>query len=286
MTDLTISEDYLKKHIRQSLAEDLAGGDLTTELTLTENPVVHGQLKSRESGILAGRVLSEKVFHLVDQYVSGPGSIQIEWAVEDGEQVSGGATLAFLRGPVKQLLAAERVALNYLQQLSGVATLTGRFVEHAAPYGTKIYDTRKTIPHFRKLQKYAVRCGGGYNHRKDLSEAVIIKDNHKEAVGNLKEALARVETEKEVVVEIHKRSELELLNNFDIDVLMLDNMKAGEIEEILPELPSELPVEASGGINLSNVEVYASTGISRLSVGSLTHSFDSLDISLELVLNE
>lgn len=277
---------YLEDHVREALNEDLGEGDLTTENFLTENPTVSGRFLACEAGVLAGRVLVEVTYRVLADLLSASGKVEFDWEATDGTNVGEADCLGRLRGPAKLLLAGERVALNYLQQLSGVATLTAALVDRAAPYGAEIYDTRKTVPHHRQLQKYAVRCGGGRNHRLTLSEALIIKDNHKFLAEDPVAAMEALETDREVIVELHAPRELEWIKDFDIDVLMLDNMTPGEIEEILPEIPSGYQVEASGGINRGNVEAYAATGISRLSVGRLTHSFDSLDVSFEMIGNE
>ena len=287
MTDILreIDEDYLLEHIQTSLKEDIGSGDITTEATVAAQLVGKGSLVSREEGVVAGVGLVGLIYKQLATQFPGEPEFEFSPLKTDGEKIGENELIAEIEGPLNLLLTGERVALNYLQQLSGVATATARLVAIAAPYAVKIYDTRKTVPHLRLLQKYAVCCGGGYNHRISLADAVMIKDNHKLAAGGLKNALEKLNFDGEIVVEIHDSCELAEIANFDIDVLMLDNMKPEQVKEIIPDLPAGVEIEISGGINEQNIEPYCEAGVDRVSVGSLTHSFKSLDISFGLIQN-
>lgn len=278
---------FLDEHVKASLQEDLAGGDITSRQTLKKGLEGRATAVSRDPGVVAGSQLVTKVYSVLPEIdnVSKPRSLEFNWLVDDGEKIEKEQKLFEVKGELYHLLAGERIALNYLQQLSGVATETFRMVEVAREFGVDIYDTRKTIPHHRLLQKYAVSCGGGKNHRLTLGEAVMIKDNHKLAAGGLRKALGRLETERPLIVEIHEQKELNIISDFDIDVLMLDNMQPELVRDIVLGLPENQIVEISGGITMDNLKQYCKTGVDRISVGSLTHSFDSLDVSFGLVQN-
>lgn len=281
-----LSDDFLVEHLLVSLVEDLGDGDVTTTSVVDETQSARANIRAKETGVLAGRKLAGLTFELLHrEFMQKQSNLEIEWKYPDGKKVNPGKVVAEIEGDVETILTGERVALNYLQQLSGVASLTHRFVEIADPYDVKIYDTRKTSPHHRNIQKYAVRCGGGNNHRVNLSEAVMIKDNHKELAGGLRPALQSLETDVPVVVEIHDETELEVLEDFDIDVIMLDNFDTSEVKQLVPRLPEGPEVEVSGGIDLNTVESYCQAGIDRVSVGALTHSPRSMDLSLELILD-
>jgi len=176
----------------------------------------------------------------------------------------------------------------YDQQLSGVATTVRKLVDLAEPHGVEVCDTRKTVPHMRRLQKYAVRKGGATNHRMDLSETVLVKDNHKELAGGLENYLDLLTTDRSVIVEIHNMDELVILKDyrgtedFDIDIVMLDNFEPTDVKTVVRDLPDEWTAEVSGGITTDNIQAYCSTGVDRVSVGAITHSFDSLDLSLSI----
>lgn len=239
--------------------------------------------------MLAGRRAAELAFREAPSRVEEP-HWRFDWTVRDGEPLPGDGRLAEITGPLDGILTGERVALNYLGQLSGTAAAIRRLVDVADPHGVDVYDTRKTTPHLRRLQKYAVRCGGGRNHRLTLGDAVMIKDNHKRAAGGAVPLLERLEGDPTVVVEIHDPDELEeagLLDGsdpaiFDIDVIMLDNVAATDLEDYLAEIPESVSVEVSGGLGPENLEGYCRAGVDRVSVGSPTHSFSSLDVSLRV----
>lgn len=288
MTLAPPEDAFLRDHVRHSLAEDLGGGDVTTRL-LQETPRVTARLVAREEGVLAGRRAAELAFREAPSRAEEPGW-RFDWSVRDGQALPGDGRLVEIAGPLDGILTGERVALNYLGQLSGTAAAVRRLVKIAAPHGVDVYDTRKTVPHLRRLQKYAVRCGGGRNHRLTLADAVMIKDNHKRAAGGVVPLLERLEKDTTVVVEIHDLHELEepgLLDGpdpaiFDIDVIMLDNVATADLGEYLAALPESVSVEVSGGLGPGNLEEYCRAGVDRVSVGSPTHSFSSLDVSLRI----
>ncbi len=278
------------EHLLTSLREDVVDRDVTTEELSNPDQTVEAQVESCEKGVLAGLGLFERIFELLPEISSRFGSEppMIQSSSRDGDEVQPNQSILELTGPAQDILSAERVALNYLQQLSGVATSTRKLVDLAEPHGVKVSDTRKTVPHLRQLQKYAARKGGAINHRMDLSGAVLVKDNHKKLAGGLRNYLEMLKTDRSVIVEIHELDELVVLENFrgsedfDIDIVMLDNFEPSDLKTVTLNLPEEWDSEVSGGITIENVEAYCSTGIDRISVGAITHSFNSLDLSLNL----
>lgn len=278
------------EHLLRSLREDAVNRDITTEGLPDPDQIVEAQVESRDKGVLVGVGLFERIFALLPDLSSRfTGEVPtVQRFYQDGDEVQLDQTILELTGPAQSILAGERVALNYLQQLSGVATATRQLTDLADPHDVEVCDTRKTVPHFRPLQKYAVRQGGGINHRMDLSEAVMIKDNHKNLAGGLRNYLEVLETDRPVIVEIHDVNELPVLEDFrysedfDIHIVMLDNFEPSDLKTVTLNLPEEWAAEVSGGINMENIEAYCSTGIDRVSVGAVTHSFDSLDLSLSI----
>jgi nicotinate-nucleotide pyrophosphorylase (carboxylating) len=219
------------------------------------------------------------VFQTVDS------GIAVEELAQDGEPLASGEVVAHLRGPLAGILTAERVALNFLTRLSGIATLTSRFVNAVAPYPAVILDTRKTIPGWRKLEKYAVRCGGGRNHRLGLYDQVLVKDNHIAACGSISKAVERVRAAAlgvPIEVEVRTLAELEEALALGVDRILLDNMDLPTLREAVRLAGGRVPLEASGGITLENVVQVAACGVDFISVGALTHSAPALDLSLEL----
>jgi len=262
-----------------AIREDLPGGDPTSESIVAEGAVSKGVFLAKEDGVLAGIDVAGRVFERID------ASIRFEKARNDGESFTFGDVLARVNGPSLSLLKAERTSLNFLQRLSGIATFARAFVE--AVRGTKagILDTRKTTPGWRALEKYAVRMGGGVNHRMSLSDMVLVKDNHLALAGSVGEALTRIRGRVPVgmAVEVEVRS-LEQAREAlagGATMLMLDNMASEEMREVVDWIAGRVPVEASGRMSLEGVQAVARLGVDYISVGALTHSFRSLDISLE-----
>ena len=268
--------------IELTLTEDIGIGDITTESTVQPSQRGVGTIISKSSGVIAGLPVAQRVFEKVDE------SLDFRPRVSDGEQVQRMTPIAEVEGAVQSILIGERTALNFLQRLSGTTTLTAQFVVAAAKYDAKIIDTRKTIAGWRTLQKYAVRVGGGYNHRFGLYDGVLIKDNHIVAAGGIGQAieLARATVAHTVKIEV----EVETLDQVDealvagADIILLDNMSINLMRAAVKEIGKAVLTEASGGITLDEVEAVAATGVDLISVGALTHSAMPLDISLDLEL--
>ena len=265
--------------IRLALREDIGSGDVTTEATVPSGARGRGEIIAKARGIVCGLPVAAAAFRAVDEEIS------LIPRVRDGEPVQPGDVVAEVEGPLRGILAAERTALNFLSRLSGIATLTARFVEAVAPYRAVILDTRKTTPGWRVLEKYAVRCGGGRNHRMGLYDMVLIKDNHVKACGSIAEAVRRVRAAGVTVpieVEVQSLAELKETLELGVDRVLLDNFSVEEIAEAVRITAGRVPLEASGGVTLENAAVIAATGVDYISVGALTHSAPALDLSLEL----
>lgn len=267
--------------VQRALDEDLQStGDITTRALIPPEARGKAHIVLREDGVVAGLPLASMTFRLLD------GRVNFHSLAADGNRVPAGTDIARVEGPVVGILEGERTALNFLQRLSGIATLTSRFVELAAPYGAEILDTRKTTPGLRVLEKYAVRAGGGRNHRMGLFDAVLIKDNHVTAAGGVARAVevarAHLGAGAEIEVEVGLLEDLGGAIEAGADVVMLDNMSVEETREAVRMAGGRVKLESSGGITLDNVAAYASAGVDFISVGALTHSARALDIALEL----
>ncbi len=264
--------------------EDIGIGDITTEATVPPEREGIGILLAKSDGMIAGLPIAERVFSKLD------ATLAFRTLVSDGEAVDAGTSIAEVQGSAKTILIGERTALNFLQRLSGIATLTAQFVEAVAGYDAKIVDTRKTAAGWRALQKYAVRVGGGYNHRFGLYDGVLIKDNHIVAAGGIANAVQRA---REVVphtvkieVEVETAEQVDEALEVDADILLLDNMPLSIMQNVVQEVGDRAVTEASGGIKLERVQAVAATGVDLISVGALTHSAMPMDISLTLTLVE
>lgn len=269
--------------IRIALAEDVRTGDVTSLWTIPENQTEHARLIAKEEGILAGLPVIDLVFAELG------ADVRVKLYKKDGDKVSAGDLIAELDGTTRDLLTGERTLLNFIQQLSGVATVAHRFQEALKPGRTKVLDTRKTIPGFRTLQKYAVRVGGGSNHRMGLFDMVLVKDNHIAACGGVLEALAVVKKHNTqnlmVEMEVENLDELKKLLNKGVDVIMLDNMSNEQMAEalkIIRESGDKVLVEGSGNMTLERAREIANLGLDYISVGALTHSVKALDISMRI----
>lgn len=276
--------DYVDKIIEIALAEDVGRGDITSELLIPCDLQGKAYMLLKEDGVIAGTQVAERVFQQIDS------SLKIEIQIKDGTTVKYGDIPMLILGNVRSILKAERVSLNFLQRLSGIASATAQYVAKVHDLGVDIADTRKTTPVLRLLEKYAVRMGGGRNHRMDLSDAVLIKDNHIAALRALgmsyKEIVAKAkhDASPEIKVEAEARTIQEALDAMEAgaDIVMLDNMTVMEMTRAVELIAGRAEVEASGGVNLKNVRAVAETGVDFISVGALTHSHNALDISLEL----
>lgn len=279
---MKINEQLLNRQIETWLQEDIGFGDVTSLSTVPENLEGIGILYAKQSGVIAGLTVAERVFSFVDaELVFSP-------KVAEGAFVEKGAVIAQVEGRVRSVLGGERLALNLLQRLSGIATMTSKYVEKVRKVSEKvrIVDTRKTTPGLRMLEKYAVTVGGGHNHRLGLFDAVMIKDNHIKAAGGIHEAVsharAAIPHTMRVEVEVETLTQLEEAISAKPDIIMLDNMDTKTMTEAVCRVDGRMIVEASGGVSLNTVEEIAATGVDVISVGSLTHSVTALDISLDL----
>ena len=263
------------------LREDLDGGDPTTEALIPENLRAVGEVWVRQEGVVAGAPFAHQILAYLDS------TVRVDVHVPEGQWVEGGTLWMTWMGPARVLLMGERAVLNLLGHLSGIATLTRRFVEEAKRMGVEVLDTRKTLPGYRGLEKYATRVGGARNHRMDLSAGMMIKDNHLallggDVAGAVHRARARVPFLSQAEVEVETLKEAEEAVRAGADVLLLDNMDPEEVAEAVRRYGDRVRMEVSGGVTLDNLKAYARAGIRYVSVGRLTHAAPALDLSLEL----
>jgi len=279
-----LSEEQVDNLIDLALAEDLSHGDITSEILIPPNLEGKASILVKERGIVAGGEVAKKVFLRVDP------SLKVYVLIRDGTKVQPGDIVATISGRVISILKAERTVLNFLQRLSGIASLTAKYVAKTAGLAVNITDTRKTTPGLRLLEKYAVRMGGGKNHRLHLGDGILIKDNHLAALRalgmSLKDIVAKAKqnASRGVKVEVEVNTAQEAIDAAEAgaDIIMLDNMSPDEMRHVVSLLPSQVKTEASGGITLTNVRQVATAGVDIISIGALTHSPKALDISLEL----
>ncbi len=277
-----MKEHTIDSIIDAALREDMPQGDITSENIIAVDSRFRAIILAKENGILAGLDVARRVFEKID-----PG-VEFKKEKNDGQKFSDGETLAVLQGASISLLKGERTALNFLQRMSGIATTTGMFVQALEGTETKILDTRKTTPGLRSLEKYAVKMGGGQNHRQNLSEMVLIKDNHLKLVGSISEAVKRAKERIapgiKVEVEATCLAEVQEAVRGGADMVMLDNMRIDKMKEVIKWVGGKVPLEASGSVTLENIKEIAALGIDFISVGSLTHSYKSVDISMEFLV--
>jgi len=278
------SEQQIEHIIDLALAEDTGHGDVTSEALIPPELQGKASILVKSEGVLAGGDVAKKVFLKVDP------SLSVEILIKDGAKVKPGDIAATISGRVISILKAERVAMNFLNKLSGIASQTAQYIARTQGTSAKITDTRKTTPGLRLLEKYAVRMGGGKNHRFHLGDAILIKDNHLVALRalgmNLKDIItkAKQNAPKGLKVEVEVETLQEALDAVEAgaDIIMLDNMTPDEMRHIMSLMPSQIQIEASGGITLANIQTVAKTGVNLISIGALTHSSQALDMSLEL----
>jgi nicotinate-nucleotide pyrophosphorylase (carboxylating) len=269
--------------IRLALAEDVGKGDLTSEALLESKLSSKAAIIAKQEGILAGLPVARMVFKMTDK------AAIFHMLKQDGEKIKKGERIALIQGRIRGILKAERTALNFLQRLSGIATLTAKYVEKTKGAKAKILDTRKTTPGLRALEKYAVKAGGGKNHRMGLFDMILIKENHIQAAGGIREAMKRAKSRcrgKKIEVEVGNLKELREAIEAKPDWIMLDNMKIEQMKKavgMIRSASSTVKIEASGNVNLKNVKRIALTGVNFISVGALTHSAPALDLSLILI---
>ena len=276
---MAVTTDPIIQAVDAALAEDVGRGDVTTEATVPADAFGTAEILVKEPGVVCGVAVAERVFRVLDE------DVRFEALVEDGVEVRDVPTaVASVTGSERAILTGERVALNFLGRLSGIATLTHRYAEAVAGTGARVLDTRKTTPGLRALEKYAVACGGGQNHRFGLDDAVLVKDNHLRAAGSVAQAVERVRALTDLPIEVECES-LEQLREalaVGVEAVLLDNMTLDELRAAVGLAGGRARLEASGGITLENVRAVAETGVDEISVGALTHSARSLDVSLEL----
>ena len=264
--------------IRTALMEDMNYGDVTSETLLTGHEKGLADLIAKESGVISGIDVFERTFKIVDE------SCTVQWHVSNGDAVIKGQKIAIVSGASLHILRAERTALNLIQRMSGIATLTSRYVEASKPHDVRIVDTRKTAPGLRVLDKIAVKCGGGFNHRFNLSDAVMIKDNHIRAVGSIQEAVKRARANiphtTKIEIEVESIEELKAAIDAGADIIMLDNMSLKDMSASVHINAHRAILEASGNVTLDRIAEIAATGVDVISVGALTHSVKALDLSL------
>ena len=278
-----ICEDALAKLVELALAEDLGdNGDITTRATVPADIRLTGQVVAKAKGVIAGLPAFTAVYQQVD------AALNVQLCVHDGAEVDAGTVICTVNGSAGSILSGERVALNFLQRLSGIATLTARFVEAVRGTRAVILDTRKTTPGWRLLEKYAVRMGGGQNHRMGLYDAVMVKDNQIAAAGGLEQAVARVRSdptarELPLIVEVETLDQLKDALALRPDRILLDNMSLDIMAAAVQLAAGRVSLEASGNVSLATVRAIAETGVDFISVGALTHSAPALDLSIKLL---
>lgn len=273
-----ITAEYIAKVVTQALAEDIASGDITAEL-IGADVQASGRIVTREDGILCGTAFALEAFQQIDP------SCDVEWAAQDGDAIAAGSLVCTLSGPARALLTGERTALNFLQLLSGTASTAGQYAARVAHTGVKLLDTRKTVPGLRLAQKYAVTCGGCYNHRIGLFDAFLIKENHISAAGSIAEAVAAardVAPDKPVEVEVENEAELEQALTAGADRIMLDNFTLEALRDAVSQTAGTAELEASGNVTDETLVAIAETGVDFISIGALTKHVRALDLSMRI----
>lgn len=280
-TAWVLSSFLIEDIVRRALDEDLGrAGDITTQATVPESARARAVIATRENGRIAGLALAKTAFRLLDP------AIFFEPATQDGAQVVKGDVVARIEGPARAILSAERVALNFLGRLSGIASLTALYAERIAHTKARICDTRKTTPLLRAVEKYAVRCGGGANHRFGLDDAILIKDNHIAVAGGVREALRAAKGFAghlvKIEIEVDTLAQLRDVLDEGADAVLLDNMRPPQLREAVELISGRMVSEASGGVDLQTIAAIAETGVDLISVGALTHSAAVLDLGLDI----
>ncbi|WLD94274.1 carboxylating nicotinate-nucleotide diphosphorylase [Alkalihalobacillus sp. AL-G] len=270
----------VRQELERFFVEDIGAADLTSQLLFQVNQLGHGWFFMKEDGVFSGEQIVQEGYQLISS------EVQVEMAVHDGQFLKKGDTIAFINGPVTSILEGERVILNLMQRMSGIATLTRQATKLVEGSGIKICDTRKTTPGLRMFEKYAVRCGGGMNHRLTLDGGVMIKDNHIAMYGNIGKAVEQVRKEigpmTKIEVETETIEQVRDAVEANADIIMFDNCTPEDIQERVKLVPNHIATEASGGITFETLPSYKECGVQFISLGTLTHSVKSIDISLEL----
>ena len=278
-----LTDAAIERVVFDALEEDAPWGDVTSELFVPSDAVATAELNAREPGVLSGGAVVVATFAAVDPEVS------VELMIADGDRFAAGDVIAVISGPARAVLRGERVALNLVQRMSGIATLTAQYVALTVGTTARVVDTRKTTPGLRALERHAVRCGGGHNHRFSLSDAVLAKDNHLALLpGSVTDAIraarAQLGHTTHLEVEVDRLSQIEPVLAGGVDTIMLDNFSLEELRQGVALVAGRALVEASGGVSLDTVAAIAATGVDIISVGALTHSARALDLGLDIVL--
>lgn len=279
-----MTRTIIDRVVGAALEEDAPWGDLTSSTLIPADAVARAELVAREPGVFSGGEVFAAAFRLTDP------AVLVELTVEDGSTFEPGATLAVVAGPARSVLTAERVALNFVQRMSGIASLTAEYVAEVAHTGARIVDTRKTTPGLREFERHAVRSGGGHNHRHSLSDAVMAKDNHLAVLtatglsvtAALEGAIAQLPHTTHVEVEVDRLDQIEAVLAAGIGTIMLDNFSLDDLRKGVEQVAGRAIIEASGGVNLETVRGIAETGVDVISVGALTHSARALDLGLDV----
>lgn len=279
-----LSRSMVTQLVREALAEDAPWGDITAESVIPAGLSSSAALVSRNHGVFSGAQVFTEVFTQQD------AGTEVCFAIADGDQIAPGQQIATIEGPARAVLTAERIGLNFVQRMSGISTLTKKYVDATAGTKARIVDTRKTTPGLRILEKYAVRCGGGYNHRFGLSDAVMLKDNHLAILGSHQIGLSAAlrELRDQLGHTVHIEVEIDRLDQLDdvlaggVDTIMLDNFSFADLAEGVRRIEGRTLVEASGNVSLRTVADIAATGVDLISVGALTHSAPSIDLGLDI----
>lgn len=274
----------IEKFIREALKEDIGEGDHTSQATIPVSKLGKARLLVKDTGILSGVSIAEMIFNSVDP------ELKMDILLKDGNEINPGDIAFIIQGSVRNILKTERLVLNCMQRMSGIATVTAEYQKAVAGFNVKILDTRKTTPLLRMLEKIAVKTGGGLNHRMGLYDMILIKDNHVDSAGGIREALEMTKeylqkNNLKIPVEIETRNLEEVKTAIECDIadrIMLDNFNPSDLTEAVKFIAGRAETEASGGITLSNIRSYAATGVNYISVGALTHSVRSLDLSLKI----
>lgn len=282
-----LTNQIITDAVTRALNEDAPWGDVTSQYLIPADSVAVATLNAREAGIMAGAEVFAAAFRLVDS------SVQVELKITDGQPFAAGDLLAIVTGPARAVLTGERVALNFVQRMAGIATTTAKYVSAVAGTGARIVDTRKTTPGLRAFEKHSVRAGGGHNHRYSLSDAVMAKDNHLAILTrggkDLTAELLRVRSElghtTHIEVEVDRLDQLDAVLAAKVDTIMLDNFSLENLELGVAKIAGRAVVEASGGVNLDTVRAIAQTGVDVISVGALTHQIHSLDLGLDIKID-
>ena len=275
-----LSKFYIEEHIKMALQEDIGFGDITSENLAADTDILKAELNTRSDGILCGCEVFRTVFNILCD------NIDIKFYFKDGDKIKKGDKIADLKGSAKYLLMGERLALNYIQRMSGIATETAKYKEKIQPYKAQIADTRKTTPNFRAFEKYAVKTGGGMLHRFNLSDCAMIKDNHIKLAGSITNAVAKLRSSisftHKIEVECDTLKQVEEALNSGCDIIMLDNMTLDEMRQAVKIIGDKAIVEASGNVNLDTVNAIASTGVDIISSSAIVAKAPTLDLALDM----